>query len=245
MNQFEEICRPVIFKHKDTEFPYCYWGKGSSFLIASSNNYYWVTAYHVLINMEGCVQSLRIFPSDNSQLSLPFNEKFTVNSESTDDDDYKDILMLRINLDEFDNFFDTPLVAQDIEQGIFPAEYLKPNDELWIIGYPAESNCIDYDSREIKNTRSILRANYKGRSVLDHCHELAIESSIKLESFDGLSGSPIFHMKQIIGNEDATVYPLLVGMLIRGTASSGIAHFVSVSVIANIVNLAERVPDGQ
>lgn len=240
MNQFEEICRPVIFKHKDTELPYCYWGKGSSFLIASSDNYFWITASHVLVNMGGCAQSLRIFPSDNSKISLSFNEKYTVHKGSSDDEDYKDICMLRINLNEFDEFADTQLVAQDIEQGIFLAEELKPDDELWIIGYPAENNFIDYDNHEIKNTRSVLRAIYKGRSVLDHCHELAVESSIKLESFDGLSGSPVFYMKQATCGEDVTIYPLLVGMLLRGTACSGIAHFVTVSVIVDIVNLVER-----
>jgi hypothetical protein len=71
---------------------------------------------------------------------------------------------------------------------------------------------------------------------------LKIESSIKLETYDGLSGSPVFYMKQAIHNGEAVVYPLLVGMLLRGTASSGIAHFVSSSVIVNIVNLVEKTP---
>src|SRR4030067_533745 len=101
MNKFEETSRPVIFEHDHAEFPY--WMKGSSFLIANSNNYYWVTASHVLVNMGGCAESLRIFPSDNSQISVPFNEQYTVNKGSTDDEDYKDIFMLRIDLNEFDS----------------------------------------------------------------------------------------------------------------------------------------------
>lgn len=238
MNQFEEACRPVIFEQGHAEFSY--WGKGSSFLIANSNNYFWVTASHVLVNMGGSAQSLRIFPSDHSQISLPFNEQYTVNKGLIDDEDHKDVFMLRIDLKEFDSFGDTLLVAQDIEHGILPAEHLKPNDELWVIGYPSESNFIDYDSREIKNTRSVLRAIYKGTSVSDHCHELTIESSIKLQSYDGLSGGPVFHMKEGPHNGEAVVYPLLVGMLIRGTAESGIAHFVSVRVIAEIVNLVDK-----
>jgi len=237
MSKFEEACRPVIFEQKHAKFSY--WGKGSSFLIANSNNYYWVTASHVLINMGGRAISLRIFPSDSSKISLPFNEQYTVNRGSTDDEDYKDIFILRIDLNEFDSSGDAPLIAQDIERGILQAEQIEPNDELWVIGYPSESNFIDYDSCEIKNTRSVLRAIYRGRSVSDHCHELTVESSIKLENYDGLSGSPVFHMKQLNRNGQVAVYPLLVGMLLRGTASSGIAHFVSSSVIVNIVNLVE------
>lgn len=240
MNQFEEACRPVIFEHKHAEFSY--WGKGSSFLIAGSRNYFWVTASHVLVNMGGCAESLRIFPSDNSRISLPYNEQYTVNRGSIDDEDYKDVFMLRIDLNEFDSSGDAPLIAQDLEQGTLPAECLKPDDELWVIGYPSERTFIDYDIREIKNTRCVLRAIYRGRSVSDHCHKVTIESSIRLENYDGLSGSPVFHMKQAIHNGEAVAHPLLVGMLLRGTASSGIAHFVSSSVIVNIVNLVEKIP---
>lgn len=238
MSQFEEACRPVIFEYDGAEFSY--WGKGSSFLIASAKNFYWVTTSHVLTNMGGSAQSLRVFPLDNSKISLPYNEQYTVNRGLTDDEDYKDVFMLRINLKEFDRYGDTPLVAQDIEKGAVSAERLKPGDELWIIGYPSESNFIDYDGCEIKNTRSVLRAIYKGESASVHCHELNIDSSIKLESYDGLSGSPVFHMKHAIENGEIVRYPMLVGMLIRGTASSGIAHFVGSRVIVDIVNIAEK-----
>jgi hypothetical protein len=47
-------------------------------------------------------------------------------------------------------------------------------------------------------------------------------------------------MKQAIHNGEAVAYPLLVGMILRGTALSGIAHFVSSSVIVNIVNLVNE-----
>lgn len=238
MSEFEEACRPVIFEQKHEEF--CYWGKGSSFLIANANNYYWVTASHVLKNMGGCVESVRIFPSDTSRISLPFNEKYTIKSDSTNGEDYKDVLILRIDLQEFDASGDAPLVAQDLEQGVLGAEHLREDDELWVIGYPSESNFVDYDCRAIKNTRSIVRAVYGGESFSDHCHKLIIETSLKLESLDGLSGSPVFHIKKTNRNGQLAAYPLLVGMLLRGTASSGVAHFVSSSVIAKIVSLAEN-----
>mgnify|MGYP001609329899 CR=1 FL=1 len=76
MNKFEEISRPVIFEDDHAKFTY--WMKGSSFLIASPNNYYWVTASHVLVNMGGCAESLRIFSSDNSKISVPFNMQYTI-----------------------------------------------------------------------------------------------------------------------------------------------------------------------
>jgi hypothetical protein len=238
MNSFEETCRPVIFEQEHAEYPY--WGKGSSFLIANSRAYYWVTASHVLSNIGGVAQSVRIFPSDHSRISLPFNEQFTITKGLADDEDYKDIFVLRIELDEFDSSGDSPLVAQDIEQGVQLAEDLTPGSELWIIGYPSESNFVDYDAQKFINTRSVLRAVYQGPSFLDHCHELRVESSVRLESYDGLSGSPVFFMKSKVANGKALLYPLLVGMLIRGTASSSTAHFVSSNVIVNLIVEAER-----
>ncbi|GAB2904729.1 hypothetical protein GCM10027046_37870 [Uliginosibacterium flavum] len=191
MNRFEETARPVIFGNGDIDFPY--WGKGSSVLLATSNNYYWLTASHVITAMGGSAQTLRIFPSENSKISLPFNEQYTVKTEISEDEEHKDIFALRINIDEFDEFGDAQLVAQDIKNGSLPAEKLTVDEELWVIGYPAESNSIDYERNQFQNTRSVIRAKYKGSSVSDHCHMAKIESSIFLASYDGLSGHPIQH----------------------------------------------------
>jgi len=238
MSLFEEASRPVLYEQKNSDFSY--WGKGSSFLIANSHNSYWVTASHVLENMGGSADSLRVFPSDESRISIPFNEQYTVNKGVTDDEDYKDIFILRLDLQEFDKSGDAPLIAQDIEKGIMGADRLQQNDVLWVIGYPAETTFIDYEASKITNTRSVLRTIYKGKSVSQHCHELNFSTSIKLNDYDGLSGSPVFYMKEIVHEGEKVFLPLIVGMLLRGAASSEIGHFVDASVISNIVNLAEK-----
>lgn len=237
MNDFEQACRPVVFENGDPDFPY--WGKGSSFLIANSRAYYWVTASHVLSNLGGTAQALRIFPSDHSRISLPFNEQYTITKGLADDEEHKDVFVLRIDLDQFGTSGDAPLVAQDLEQGVLIAESLVPGTELMVIGYPSESNFVDYDAQKIKSTRSVLRATYQGQSNSNHCHQLKFETSIQLESYDGLSGSPIFHLLPKISDGQSLLYPLLVGMLLRGTASSATAHFVSANVIVNIISQAE------
>lgn len=240
MSQFEEASRPVIFKSDDPNFSY--WGKGSSFLVANSSNFYWVTAAHVLSKTGGHADSLRIFPSDSSKISLPFNEKYTVNKGVSDDEDYKDVFVLRVDLGHFDALGDAPLVAQDIENGMLSALQLRPNDELWVIGYPAERNLIDYDCNRIESMRCVLRAIYRGESAMTHCHKLLMETSVRLESYDGLSGSPVYRMKRVYQDGVAVDYPLLVGMLLRGTASSRVAHFVNSDVLSDIINLAEAMP---
>ncbi len=236
MYEFEQVCRPVIFESGPPEC--VYWRKGSSFLVSNSHHYYWVTATHVLKNMGANIESIRIHPSDNSRMSLPFNERYLINTVGYEED-FHDITVVRVDLSRFDKSGDAPLIAQDIERGILGAEHLRISDEIWIIGYPSESNHIDYENRLIQNNRVTIRAIYEGKSFSDHCHQIKIESSIKLEDMDGLSGSPVFHMQRRIIDNQTLVFPMLVGMLLRGTVSSGIAHFVSSSVIARIVKLAE------
>jgi hypothetical protein len=236
MHQFEQTSRPVIFEQDDAQFPY--WGKGSSVLIADSRHCFWITASHVVSKMGGSAQSLRIFPSDNARISLPFNEQYTIKKANAEDEDHKDIFALRINIDEFSEFGDAPLVAQDIEFGLLPAEELSSGSELWIIGYPAENHFIDYDCGQIKSTRSVIRAIYEGEAQSVHCHTARIESSVQLTSYDGLSGSPVFYMRSQIAGGRELRFPLLVGMLLRGTAASSLVHFVSAGVIRRLIQLA-------
>lgn len=236
MNDFEQTARPVMFEHPDDAFPY--WGKGSSMLLANSKHFFWITATHVLKNMGGTIQALRIFPSDNSRISLPFNEQYTIKSELPEDEDYRDVFALRIDIKSFTDSGDAPLFAQDTEQGLFYAENLPSGAILWIIGYPAERNEIDYDQGRIRNSREVIRAEYIGPSSSEHCHIARVNSSISLQSFDGLSGSPVFYLQSAVLAGQEVLLPKLVGMLIRGTASSQLVHFVSSKVIDRLVQLA-------
>ncbi len=237
MHVFESIARPVLFEHENPEFPY--WGKGSSVLLANSNHYYWITAKHVITNMGGSADMLRIFPADGSRISLPFNESYLINSEGLEDEDYKDIYALRIDLTEFEENCDAPLTAQDIEVGMLAAEELAVNDELWIIGYPSENNYVDFNSCAIKNTRSVIRAIYQSNSLSQHCHTARVETTVSLTSYDGLSGSPVFFLKTLMKDEQQIKFPFFVGMILRGTATSSLVHFVSSSVIERLIQLAE------
>jgi hypothetical protein len=192
----------------------------------------------VIRNLGGSAEALRIFPSDDSRISLPFNEQYTIKKEGLEDEEFKDLYALRINLKEFDEFGDAPLVAQDVEHGLLAAESLGIGNELWVIGYPGESNSIDFESRTIKSNRAVIRAIYRGYSISDHCHVAAIETSIPLSDYDGLSGSPVFFLRHSNVEGQEFLFPLIVGVLLRGTAESSLVHFVSSRVVSNLIQLA-------
>ncbi len=135
----EEACRPVLFEQEDSE--YTYWGKGSSVLLASSEYYYWVTAAHVIENMGGSTDSLRIFPSENSRVSLPYNKQYRIETEDGQSEDYRDLLVLRVDLDEFARNSDAPLTAQDLELGALPAEELSEGARLLVVATHQRAGC--------------------------------------------------------------------------------------------------------
>lgn len=237
MRTFEQACRPVMFESNIEGFEY--WGKGSSILLANSKHFYWVTAKHVVEDFGANAFDLRIFPSDKSRISLPYNEKYTIKSEELDDEDYKDLYILKINIEEFEKSGDAPLIAQDLELGVLDPVSLTPREELYIIGYPGERTIIDHDESKITQTRVALRGLFDGASISDHCYKALIESDVELESYDGLSGSPVFvYRERKIGNQ-IVVFPLLVGLILRGTSESRIVHFLSIHVILNAVRCAE------
>ena len=235
---FEEACRPVLFEQDDSDYPY--WGKGSSVIVANTKYYYWVTSAHVINNMGGSSDSVRIFPTDNSRVSIPFNQLYRIEAEEDISEDYKDLYVLRIDLEEFAKNGDMPLTAQDIEYGAFPPAKLNTGDRLMVICYPSESRAVDYEEYKIKYKREPLSAEYIGKSrYAEHCHTLRFSESVQLDDYDGISGSPVFYMNEVMHECRSVFFPLLVGLIIRGGSNSRQAHFISVDVLVNLIQKAE------
>lgn len=231
VKEHELATRPVLFLSRDLEFPY--WGRGSSLLVSSGKNVYWLTARHVMESQGATPHDLMITPSINSTISLPFDELFQI-KKVDENEDNKDLYMLRINSDEFWRTTDSCLYAWDIDHHFFDCNELVAGDELFILGYPSESRFVDYESRRIHFARVVLRGVYEGESVHAHCHQLRLETSVELEQLDGLSGGVVFRYPP--NPEEPTQ---IVGMTIRGTAGSGLIHFIDCAVIRDFVCLAE------
>jgi len=164
---------------------------------------------------------------------------YKINRDGSDDEEYKDIVMLRIDLDEFLTSGDAPLVAQDLESGVLPAENLTSGDELRVVGYPGESNEIDYDSATIRRNRMVLRAEYVNPMPWNHCHMISTDTTYSPDEYDGLSGSPVFYMRRQYRGNELFLFPMLVGLLVRGTESSKTLYLISSNVLIDIVRAAE------
>jgi hypothetical protein len=231
MKEQERPSRPVLFFTKESEFPY--WGKGSSFFVASDQHVYWVTARHVMENQEASPHDLMITPGDDSAISIPFNELLQI-VKGPDNEDFRDIYMLRVNMEEFWESTDSELYAWNIDRDFYDCSKLSTGEELFLLGFPSESRFVDYDVKRIHFTQAVLRDIYNGPTTEEHCHELRLETSITLEELDGLSGGVVFRYPR-----EPKEPSQLAGLLVRGTSQSGIIRFIDCAVINEFVHLSE------
>ncbi|MFQ3247976.1 MAG: hypothetical protein ACI9SP_004635 [Arenicella sp.] len=227
MKLFHYASRPVLFESDEY-----YHGFGSSVLISTSKNCYWVTAQHVIDNQSQKPENLRIYPAEKSRISIPFDQCIVIR----EDDDYSDLCILRIDSALFNKTGDKEIVSQALENGLLNPNDLNLGDRLYVVGFPLDGREVDYESYKIKYRQSDFNANYIGSSSMKHCHEIRFDQNHGLDDFNGLSGSPVY--KLLSSNNVLKV--MLVGILLRGTVSSSIAHFVGADVLRHAILESEK-----
>jgi len=231
MQEAERPSRPVLFLTKESQYPY--WGRGSSLFVASDRNIYWLTARHVLDRQGASAPNLMITPTDETAITVPFKDLFQIETEPNNPD-FKDLYMLRLNMEEFWDTADSELYAWNIDRNFYDCRKLEHGDELFVLGFPSESRFVDYDVKRIHFTQVVLRGVYAGLALESHCHTLKIETSIELKDFDGVSGGTVFRHPRSPQEPSA-----FVGLAIRGSVESGLIHFVDCAVIAEFVRLSD------
>lgn len=232
MNEPELTVRPVLFESQVDGYEY--WGKGSSVLVCSDQNIYWVTASHVMENQGVSAEDLRIFPTEVSLDSVPYNELIRI-ARNEEREDFSDLYMLKVDLKDADFSEYSDLRAWKADRDFYDNRKLIAGDELFIMAYPSEKRYVDYEVKRIHFARVVLRAVYQRKSVEKYCHTVKLESSIELENLDGLSGGMVFRRPRRL-----ELPPQFVGLVVRGTAESGFVSYIDCAVIYNTIRLAEN-----
>ena len=143
MSLYLEATRPVLFECENSD--YAYFGLGSSTLFSSATNTYWVTAKHVIENQGQDIHSVRVFSSEGSRQSIPFDALVNI-EEDPDDSDYADLYIAQVNNTEFQSIGDAILTGQRVEDGLLHSSNLCIGDEIFVVGFPGESRAVDRKS---------------------------------------------------------------------------------------------------
>ncbi|KAF1003310.1 MAG: hypothetical protein GAK36_00278 [Pseudomonas sp.] len=206
-------------------------GSGSCFLVGLNGRAYAVTAKHVPINQMARFEEARIL-MPGSDYSLPIIGHFCPRSTHLTDE-HIDILVYLVDLDKFRSLGGGEVAFIDLDECFFPAKHLIGKGAA-VVGYPALDDRYDYENKKIYDT-ILVRTGSISESIYGEPIYM-LSSTPSLNTFDGLSGSPVF---------GATNRTALVGMVVRGTNSSGILHFIDFTVVlsALLVHQADHPED--
>ena len=208
--------RPCIFENESGDFTYS--ASGTLFVVRGRSRYYGITAKHVVGNS---AERLRILKDDSALGFVPLTQVARVSDRSGWDSDWTDFEVFTIHYDA------SPTGA--IRVNNLTALTLCRNETLVIVGYPSPNLDVDYYLRRIMANRLVHVGRYLKPSTLDLLCTAQFQSAPDVSTFDGFSGSPLWVCRE---NPDRLQF---AGMALRGSASSGIIHFVAGSVLAAAV----------
>ena len=227
MSDFYKAILPMLFEFEDY-----YYGLGSSILISTAESCYLITAKHVIENQQQRAENIRVYPSGGSRMSIPFDQLTRIDIDN-EDPDYSDLYILRVDMDSFKKTGDGALISQRLEDGFLNPTLLQTGDQLIVVGYPEFGRQVDDQAYKIKSLLQSYNTRYVAiSSSMMHCHEIQFDINHGLHSFNGLSGSPVY--KQVEKKQ------MVVGILLKGTASSSIAFFLGVDVLRSAIIKAEK-----
>jgi hypothetical protein len=102
----------------------------------------------------------------------------------------------------------------------------KRGAEVVFGGFPKQglANAVDYEARYISRQRFVGRGHYVDSSA-QWMHRFEVDELGRVETLDGMSGSPVFCREGSAGTPF-----LFAGVLVRGSATARVAHFVEARV---------------
>ena len=229
LNRISVCVQPLVFENSAPGFPYS--TQGTVFLIGYAGRTFVLTARHSL-NPENC-PAICVFPFDTSQQIIPLKDVFFVSREYFDDD-FADVAVIEIDMNNITNPEVSKARIIDLDRAL--GDWLSKSEsaEFFVIGYPDDFSSIDYDLETMTHNRIAMKGYYAGESELDYLHKLNIQKPYNLDSFSGFSGGPVFAW--IENPEKSRGQVILCGMVLRGTASSGIIHFLDTSFLVAALN---------
>lgn len=230
VDDLKNCTRPVVFDLKNEYARYSM--RGTSFGFSNGNEFYIITLKHIIGSVEAddILISYSLKSSEQFREFLPINEiREFKNSSNDDDTDKYELVALRVEKSMIKpHLFDRKTFIHANLSHSSPYETYETYDMLLIIGYPDERNEVEYSIENFKNQRFLVTAAWKGKAIIEGCQRVEINTDNELESYSGLSGSPIFGVEKVCVDMS---FVKLLGIMVRATKSSGIGYFIEVEGI--------------
>ncbi|OAH97334.1 hypothetical protein A1353_23190 [Methylomonas methanica] len=218
LKRLRYCARPMVFETGVPETPLSV--AGTAFIVAFRNNLLVLTAKHVV--GEWPTNKLRLIVSEAGDC-VTFTDRWNIRVEDEEENgDQNDLVIFQADI------ANVSVAAREENHviNLTPPDnsdwYGTRNNALFFLfGYPKLATGVDYELSKVISSQYLLHGAYIGDSLSFGCYKLAVQNPLKLTSFDGLSGSPVFSL--FTGSANAA-QPTFCGIAIRGTASSGKVH---------------------
>mgnify|MGYP005849850431 CR=1 FL=1 len=212
--------RPLLFENKEfDDYPYSVQSTG--FLLRYQSTLFVITAKHALKGRKP--SELFVLSSATADTALPFLEMGVPNAMLEEHQDALDFVYFRIAEERMNPQDVSRLAPWWVEPGNGMSQ-LSSNDILYFRGHPWLDQDIDYENRRIGLRSMDSSAFYHGASIFPNCHSMRLHE-IHAKTLDGFSGSPVF---KVTWKKTGEKHFEMIGMVIRGTIESGIAHFTDI-----------------
>jgi len=223
--------QPLVFETGLPEVPYR--TLGTAFVVMFERRAFVLAARHSVGPQ--ALSPVCLFPTDRSRRLMPLKDIFFLYEHEVPDD-FADFVVIEIDVHELDSET-SEATAIDLSLACNDWQGKRDRSELVVIGYPEDHSFVDYESELVSNRRYALSGRYVGPSDSPHLHVLKVNGNHGLTNFSGLSGSPVFAWAEVRPRHFEIAW---CGMALKGTAGSGLIHFVDRSVLLDALKAKAR-----
>jgi len=228
--------QPLLFEDGFEGYEYSY--GGTFFYARFRNRFYAITAKHCLNNRD--LKTIRLVRPDQTKQRAFLSHEIVTVIEEPDGIvcDWADLAIITLNAAKLSETDKMASWFLDLDRLLNYPPTLASKDGLGLKGCPKHAGGIDYESGIIKLGFVAWSGKYIGPSHERNLHKLKFDDLKGVPSLDGFSGSPVFKLVQNAFEKSHW----FAGVLLRGTTSSGIAHFVDYKIVYEALNIISHRP---
>lgn len=218
----QRYCKHIFVLNDSEEYPYTFRGSGTA--LRFGNEHFVFCCGHQFPDLEPDVIAIRPFSALDKTVTASTLHRPRMTAENAGDD------LLDMRAFEFVvGNYAIPNLGSDFlavdETSMWPTGS-RQQHQFMVFGYPYGRQDVDYEVRHITARVTSVGGTYDGQSASPGVHRLRMDRTEQFDP-DGMSGGPVFY----VGGEGGSYFMGFAGVVIRGSASSEILHFIEAKVI--------------
>ena len=226
-------CKHIFVLNDSDEYPYSFRGSGAAIRFGAQHLMFCTS--HQFSDLEP--DRIAIVPSVARTKTITASTLHVTHPhDPADDGEYLDVRAFEFRVEKYD----IPNLTSDFfsidETSLWPSGSLSTH-RFFVFGFPFKRQSVDFDTPRIDARVVAVGATYDGKSAADWVHRIRMD---RREPFDpdGMSGGPVFYL----GRRGADFFMGFAGIVVRGSASSELLHFIEAGFLRHFADIVPAGP---